>query len=364
MARARDLGWIGGASAWQQLEAGIAHGVTEAEAAACGLTREIAQREHAQVPAHVLYQHLERVAARGNLERFVMDLSQRHTAATLGLVGLVARTRDSARSALASFLEFQALFNTMVTMHTHAARGLLAITEHRHATERAGALVASEVWALASVCITRSLLGHGATPVKVTIRRRHPATAVYQALTGCPVEGGARRAEVVWEERLLDVPWHAPDADVAAYLETQARKALASIRPEARRVDEVRSAIGDDLASGPSLADVARRLGTSPRSLQRELQALGTRYDAVLDAYRADQARVHLSSDVESMLDVALALGFADASAFHRACRRWFGATPADLHRQWTRAVTGPAGAGSPPPPPGATPGSRSRRPG
>jgi AraC-like DNA-binding protein len=350
MARARDLGWIGGSSALQQLEAGIVHGVTEKEAAACGLTRELAQREHAQVPAHVLYQHLERVAARGNLERFVMDLSQRHTAATLGLVGLVARTRDSARSALASLLEFQALFNTMVTMHTAVSHGALSITEHRHASERAGALVASEVWALASVCVTRSLLGQGATPAKVLVRRRHPATAVYQALTGCPVEGGARHAEVVWEERLLDVPWFAPDADVAAYLEAQARKALAAIRPEARRVDEVRGAIGEDLASGPPpLAQVARHLGTSPRSLQRELQALGTRYEAVLDAYRADQARVHLSSNVESMLQVALALGFADASAFHRACHRWFGATPAEIHRQWT--ATAPPSAPRTPPP-------------
>jgi AraC-like DNA-binding protein len=73
-------------------------------------------------------------------------------------------------------------------------------------------------------------------------------------------------------------------------------------------------------------ADVAADLGVSERTLRRLLRAEGTTFQAQLDSLLAPIAAERLVDEpVES---VAAALGFSEPSAFRRAFRRWYCATP------------------------------------
>jgi AraC-like DNA-binding protein len=94
-------------------------------------------------------------------------------------------------------------------------------------------------------------------------------------------------------------------------------------------VQQVRAAIADELPGRePSLARVARRMGTSPRTLQRRLEAEGTTFAAEVAHVRRARAEAFLRAPDVSIAEVSWLLGFAEQSAFTRAFRRWTGSAP------------------------------------
>lgn len=96
----------------------------------------------------------------------------------------------------------------------------------------------------------------------------------------------------------------------------------------------VRWLLERELARGSRTAsEVARQLGMSERSLTRALAAEGTGFRALRDEVRRLQAIELLRSGVR-IDEVARRLGFSDASAFHRAFRRWTGHPPGSFLAQ------------------------------
>src|SRR4029077_15816625 len=90
-----------------------------------------------------------------------------------------------------------------------------------------------------------------------------------------------------------------------------------------------------------TMEEIASQLGMSARTLRRRLQAEGTPYPALVQRVQREQAETLLLDPTRSVKQVAHALGFNDASAFHRAVRRWTGKTPTALR----------PGSSAPPPP-------------
>jgi AraC-like DNA-binding protein len=80
-----------------------------------------------------------------------------------------------------------------------------------------------------------------------------------------------------------------------------------------------------------TLRDTARNLGFSPRSLQRRLDQLDTSFEEVVDRWRHRHALDLLGGPQGSTAHVATQLGYADASHFIRAFRRWQGISPTEF---------------------------------
>ena len=80
-----------------------------------------------------------------------------------------------------------------------------------------------------------------------------------------------------------------------------------------------------------SAEQIAALFSMHPRTLARQLQACGTRFQVLVDEVRFEIARQMLEQSTMDVGEVAAALDYADASAFTRAFRRWSGTTPA----QW-----------------------------
>ncbi len=95
------------------------------------------------------------------------------------------------------------------------------------------------------------------------------------------------------------------------------------------------SALGGTLG----LADTARSLGISPRSLQRRLAGLGTSFEAQVDDWRHQQARHHLLSADLPIGSIARALGYGHPAHFVRAFRRWEGHSPLAFRRAAARVA-------------------------
>ncbi len=77
-----------------------------------------------------------------------------------------------------------------------------------------------------------------------------------------------------------------------------------------------------------SASSVAEMLSLHPRTLHRRLEAGGTSFRSLLEEVRFQMARDLLDHADLPLGQVAGSLGYADASAFTRAFRRWAGTTP------------------------------------
>ena len=73
---------------------------------------------------------------------------------------------------------------------------------------------------------------------------------------------------------------------------------------------------------------VARRLATTPRTLQRRLARARTSFEALCDDARKEAAQTYLADTTLTIAEVTYLLGYSEPTAFHRAFRRWHGTTP------------------------------------
>lgn len=85
----------------------------------------------------------------------------------------------------------------------------------------------------------------------------------------------------------------------------------------------------------PSFEDLAFALGLTPNSLRRKLMLADTSYQQLVDEIRQERAQRLLRNHRVSVEYIAMQLGFADASNFRRAFKRWTGETPSDYRRQY-----------------------------
>lgn len=116
--------------------------------------------------------------------------------------------------------------------------------------------------------------------------------------------------------------------------------AVAAIAVQVTGVSPWRRMLGDALRDTPddvTLASVARRVGRSERSLQRDLQQTGTTFRAELEAARIEVARA-LLVDTDLKIDtVARKVGCASAAHFATLFRRVAGETPSAYRERHKR---------------------------
>jgi AraC-like DNA-binding protein len=118
-------------------------------------------------------------------------------------------------------------------------------------------------------------------------------------------------------------------ASALAKLEAQARR-LEGEDFLLARIEQLLAGAGD---AGLPLGDAARRLRLSRRTLNRRLAESGTSYRAILETHLQGRARALLADPSLAVAEVAWRLGYQDPSNFARACRRWFGRSPAALRK-------------------------------
>lgn len=95
-------------------------------------------------------------------------------------------------------------------------------------------------------------------------------------------------------------------------------------------LEQVRSLLRTTLLTGHSSADqTAELFSMHRRTLTRNLNALGTNFQQVVDEIRFEVARQLLEDSAMEVIQIASYLGYSNASAFTRAFKRWSSTTPA-----------------------------------
>lgn len=159
-----------------------------------------------------------------------------------------------------------------------------------------------------------------ARPAKVDEHRR---------IFGAESLFGQTENRMIFSADALDFPVLLANRDLLAAFEAQAEKTLSEIERRETRSSQVQRAIIKRLTGEiPVIGDVARELGLSERSLQRELASENTSYRELLDETRREVAVRHLEARKIPVGEIAFLLGFSEPSAFHRSFKRWTGTTP------------------------------------
>ena len=78
----------------------------------------------------------------------------------------------------------------------------------------------------------------------------------------------------------------------------------------------------------PTLEQVARQLALTPQTLRRRLAREGLSFQGLKDDLRRDAAIGDLADPRLTLADIAVRVGFADVSTFHRAFKAWTGLAP------------------------------------
>lgn len=119
---------------------------------------------------------------------------------------------------------------------------------------------------------------------------------------------------------------------IAEHLDQASLAAIERLKPTNSASRLLRTWVVTQLDKGaPSIELAAAHMNMSARNLQRKLADEGSSLAAIVDDIRQSEAQRRLKHTQDSLTAIALDLGFSDASAFSRACKRWFGKSPSDM---------------------------------
>lgn len=253
--------------------------------------------------------------------------------ADFGVISLLLQHQPTLRDALRELERYRHLISDSVVLSVTDHR-LLAVLQLNLVTGRpipGRQPVELAVGALLSLC--RFHLGQRWVPRSVHFTHAAPASIrIHLRAFGPRLEFGSEFDGIVVDRDELDQVNPASSPDMARYarqfIELQPRGGPPSI------VDEVRRAVHAQLSRGGHRLDqVGKSLGTSPRTLQRQLEQAGESFQSVVNEVRREQATRYLEDRAHNVSRIAELLGFAETSVFSRWFGNQFGVAPS----QWGR---------------------------
>lgn len=150
----------------------------------------------------------------------------------------------------------------------------------------------------------------------------------YQEFLSVPVRFNSDANRIMFSRELLAMPLIFSDRESAKTRDRICRARVSEIAPDNTVLDRVKFIIHKDIQSDLSLEQVAESLCISPRTLRRHLQLQRTSYKTLVEAERKRLSLAKIKKPEVSIENLAISLGYADASSFSRAFKRWYGVSP------------------------------------
>jgi AraC-like DNA-binding protein len=175
-------------------------------------------------------------------------------------------------------------------------------------------------------------------PLRVEFEHsRLSGTTKYQEVFCCPVIFNQKSNSIVFARSLLDMPILTADSRLFQALEPFLQRQQAA-RTELDLLSRMGSYIASGLGSGSvNIEFVASSMNMSVRTLQRRLSEQGLDFTQTVEDVRRSLAEEYVANSDYSFTNIAMFLGYSEASSFSRAFRRWTQCTP-QQYRQDARS--------------------------
>ena len=249
---------------------------------------------------------------------------------SLGLVGLLTKTSPDVGTALRSLVAYLHL-HIQGAVTTLVIDGNLAMLRYEIYQPRIEANDLVSDGAIATVFnILLELCGPEWTAVEVRFAHREPHNvAPFRRFFRAPLCFDAGQYSVVFSATWLKHRLSDTSLQLRRLLQQEIDKL------EVRHGDDfpaqVRGVLRTALVTRQSSAEkVAALFSVDRRTLNRRLSAFGISFQGLVDEVSFEIARQLLEDSAMEVIEIAALLGYAGASPFTRAFRRWSGTTPAE----------------------------------
>jgi len=267
-------------------------------------------------------------------EHFGLLMGIRAEPSSLGIAGFMLRTAhdvDTALHALKRHLD----------LHDQGGSVTLASKDEStslgYALHLSGVSATDQVFDL-SITLTckimRGLCGEDWNPTEVLLSRPAPKdTTPYERFFKAPIRFNAIESTVVFPNHWLHHKLPGEDPLLFDYLE---RKAAELHRGKALDlVNRLHRFVRNSLITQECTASAAaQHLGIHERTLNRRLQEHSTTFRDEVSKVRYVMAQNFLVNSEASNAEIALAIGYTNATAFSHAFKRWSGMSPAQWREQ------------------------------
>jgi len=272
-------------------------------------------------------------------KHFGLLIGMRADPSSLGIAGFMLSTAHDVNAALLSLRRH---------LDLHDQGGAVSIvtdgdlTSLSYAIHLSGVSATDQIYdqSIAIACkIMRGLCGEDWNPTKVLLSRPPPLNpALYKNFFKAPIRFNATENAIVFPTRWLQLKLSSEDPFLFDYLERKADELHLSQGKDL--INELHRFVRNTLITQKCTASsAAQHLGIHERTLNRRLQEQGTTFRDEVNEVRYAMAQSFLTNNSEaSNIEIALALGYTDATTFIHAFKRWSGTSPAQWRGQNTRA--------------------------
>jgi AraC-like DNA-binding protein len=308
--------------------------------AGSGITAEMLEDPRGLVPVPQWVGLLERARALTGEPAIGLFIGL-HTRATLyGSLGFAVISASTIREAIDVSIRFGPIVTTALSVRLRVDKHVASLIVDEHADFGS----ARDIVLLTALVALRQ--------VGVSLTNRKLTTSIadfalpeppYRARLGAidlPMRFGRPVHRLAFDARSLDLPYTMPDPTAFKLAQEQCQRELDAMGLEGGLIARVRGLIPHPAGGARPLEDVAAALGRSPRTLKRQLGALGASFSSLRDAELRERAMLLLRTPELSLAQIADRLGYSNVTNFERAFVRWTASTPA-AHRRALVAVDG-----------------------
>ena len=205
-----------------------------------------------------------------------------------------------------------------------------------HETAVPGRVFAHEVLLMLLHGVACWLVGRRIPVLRAQFSYLEPAhSAEYRLMYSTNLSFQAAHTALVFHASHLDLPIVQNARTLKEFLRNAPENILVKYKNGSSLTARIRRRLRQCLPGVlPEFEALADEMNMTPATLRRRLHDEGTSYQSIKDQLRRDLAISYLSHSDRSAMDIGLELGFSERSAFHRAFKKWTGASPGEFRRR------------------------------
>jgi AraC-like DNA-binding protein len=270
-----------------------------------------------------------------NTPEIGLILGQQARFQSIGIIFQLAVNCKTVRDSLQHIVRYEKLGNEVSKVEL-SEKGRYVEWGERYTSSRYLCVPLLEFECCQKMEISRFVSGGRYLPIHAKFQYPAPDyVEKYEEVFQAPLSFEQKGSGLIFEKEYLDFPNPNPQPYLKKILAQHADKLQTELNQSKRFQDQARKIIIHNLDSGTvSLDMIAGALNVSRRTAYRKLRQEGINYKDLLRDVKKQLAQFYLQDASLSISEISFLLGFSEASAFHRAFKRWFGVNPGQYRRK------------------------------
>lgn len=279
-----------------------------------------------KIPVQALRRLLEQSADLSQQEAFGLLMAEGRRMSNLGLLGMLLREEPTLRCALQSLHGYGRIQNAALLQRIDESEGFATIYEELLLDGSGPCRQGSELLVAVVLKTMRFFIGSEWKALRICFMHPAPADAsVHRRVLGQMPEFGCDFNGIVCTSKDLDMPIASADPVVASYIRQKIRDISQTSMTLTQEVQQMVLVL---MPRGRCTVDqVARLIGTTRRTLHRQLASEGQVFSDLVQSLRRELASRYVGDPQRSLTDITQLLGFANLSSFSRWHKTSFGSS-------------------------------------